>query len=152
MADETNTEPAVGAPGLPRVRDQQFRELYSNASFTSLGPFDVTITFAKTGDFGGQVVVVDQVSVAMSPQHFKSFCLSVTETLTAYETVFGALAIPDSDVAPTMLAPQIAKSIREARERAAAIRARLNLPAPATSSTEKKRPSRRSRGASQQKS
>jgi hypothetical protein len=92
----------------------------------------------------GQTVQVDQVSVTMSPQHFKAFCLSLNETLKAYESGFGALNIPESDTKPLRDAAQIGNLISEAREK------RLALEKSVTSnpsSTEKKRPSKRSRGA-----
>jgi hypothetical protein len=86
---------------------------------------------------------VDQVAVTVSPQHFKALCQSLNETLMAYESAFGELKIPESDTRPLRDASQIEKLITAARERMAVLRDE-----PITSSsTEKKRPSRRSRGA-----
>jgi Protein of unknown function (DUF3467) len=153
VADEPGTQPAAApVTGLPRIRDPQFREVYANASFTGMGPFDVTIIFAKSGDFAGQQMIVDQVAVTMSPQHFKNVCRAMNEALKAYENVFGALKTPDADLAPLRTAEQIEKVLREHRTKAAAIRQVAAPPGAssnvASSSTEKKPPSRRSRGAS----
>jgi len=145
MADQPNTQPTPVAGGIPRVRDPQFRETYANASFVGIGPFDLTLTFSKTSDFTGQPMQVDQVSVTMSPQHFKGFCRSLIETLKAYEKLFGDLKIPDTDTRPTRDAAQIEELIKVARSGGTV------LPAPKaeSSSTEKKLPSRRSRGGAQ---
>jgi hypothetical protein len=79
----------------------------------------------------------------MSPQHFKNFCRAMNETLKAYESVFGALAIPDSETAPAHTAEQLAGMLKQARERAAAGR----RPSDPISSTGTKPLSKRSRGA-----
>jgi len=95
----------------------------------------------RNADFSGQPVQVDQVAVAMSPQHFKALVKSLNETLTAYERTFGALTIPESDIQPTFNASQIEENIQAGREaRKAATEAMV-------SSIEKKPPSKRSRGA-----
>ena len=147
MADEPVSKPTAPA-ALPRVRDPQFREVHANASFTGLSPFDVTLTFSKATDFSGQQQMqVDQVSVTLSPQHFKGFCRSVNETLKAYENVFGVLQIPDSDTRPVTEAPQIEAMIRAGRTQKEEMRD-ASTPSSSAPSTEKPRPSRRSRGAS----
>jgi hypothetical protein len=146
MADQAPPQPT--APTVfPRVADPQFRDIYSNASFTGLSPFDITITFAKGTTVADHQVQVDQVAVIMSPQHFKGFVRSLTETLKAYESVFGSLSIPDADTKPLMDAAQIEKTIKDAR-----LRARPQSEPTDSSSTVKKQPSRRSRGASRRSS
>ena len=48
MADKSGTQSAPATiGGLPRIRDPQFREVYSNASFTGLSPFDITLTLSN---------------------------------------------------------------------------------------------------------
>jgi hypothetical protein len=117
-----------------------------------MSPYDVTLYFTKATDIGGgQNALVDQVAVIMSPQHFKQFCGSVTESLKAYENVFGELKIPEADVEPATKAEKIESMLIDARGKAAALRELINAPKP-TSSTEKKRPSRQSRGASRKSS
>jgi len=102
---------------VPRIRDPQYREIYSNISLTALSPFDITVTFQRSSEIvPNQVGVTDIVAVTMSPQHFKSFVKSVTETMAAYEEAFGKLAILDTDTAPSKTAPQIVQQIKEARE------------------------------------
>jgi hypothetical protein len=116
MVDEAQV--AVAA-SLPRVRDPQFREVYSNVSLTMLGGFDITLLFQKQTEIApGQSVVMDQVAVILAPQHFKALIRSLNETLTAYEKVFGALTIPDADTAPRKSAEEIEKIVRGARDRA----------------------------------
>jgi hypothetical protein len=115
-----------------------------------MGPFDITFTFAKAGDFSGQAMVVDHASVTMSPQHFKAFCRSMAESLKGYESVFGVIPIADSDAAPLHKAEQIEKLLQDTREKGAAARENLaatNMAiAERPSSTAKKQPSKRSRG------
>lgn len=154
MADGPVTQPTANAP-IPRVRDPQFREVYANTCFTGLSPFDVTLTFAKTTDMAGQALQVDQVSVTVSPQHFKALCRSLNQTMEAYEKVFGNLQIPDSDTAPTVSSEQIEKLIVQNRDKAranaaAAIAAATSSPTSVPSSTAKKRLSKRSRGGDQE--
>ena len=95
----------------------------------------------KNTDFTGQTVQVDQVSVTMSPQHFKALVKSLNETLTAFEHTFGALTIPDADIQPTFSASQIEEKIQIGRE------AKKEAMKAMASSTETKPPSKRSRGA-----
>lgn len=151
MADEANIQPMANT-GVPRLRDQQFREVYANGTFTGMTPYDITLFFTKATDIGGgQNALVDQVAVIMSPQHFKQFCRSVSKSLKAYETVFGELNIPEGDIEPATKAQKIESMLIEARAKAAALRSSINAPN-STSSTEKKRPSARSRGAARKSS
>jgi Protein of unknown function (DUF3467) len=102
---------------LPRARDPLYRELYSNSSVTMLGTFDITVLFQRQSELNpGQPVALDQVAVVFAPQHFKALVRSLNETLTAYEAVYGVLAIPDQDTAPRNNASDIEKVIRSARE------------------------------------
>lgn len=88
----------------------------------------------------------------MSPPHFKAFCRSIQETLTAYESVFGELAIPEADTRPTKDAAQIEQLVRTTRAAAQAAQASaVNPSSPSPSSNEKKPPSKRSRGAGKAK-
>jgi hypothetical protein len=138
MADPASSQPITS--GIPRIRDPEFREVYANASLTALSPFDITLTFAKSSDVAGQAMQIDQVSVTVSPQHFKALCGSLVETLKAYEASFGELTIPDSDIRPLRDAEQMAQLIKENRDKTAAAREAL-----ISSSTEKKPPGKRSR-------
>ena len=111
---------AAGAPGqsmAPRIRDPNFREIYSNGAITSLTPFDITITMQKTGEIApGQVAVVDLASLTMSPQQLKAFVNAIKETLSAYEQAYGVLTIKDRDVTPLRSAEQIVEIIETKRE------------------------------------
>lgn len=102
-------------------------------------------------DVAGQKILFDQANVSMSPQHFKNFCLAANATLEAYERVFGELKIPDSDITPPASVDQIEKMLLSAREQATAQRAvvvaSMNVGVTPPSSTAKKRPAKRSRGA-----
>jgi hypothetical protein len=112
-----------------------------------MGPFDVTVTFSKSQDVAGQTMVIDQGAVSFSPQHFKNFCLTAIESLKAYENVFGELKIPESDIAAVTSTEQIEAMLKAARDARRAIIAGASNPSRnASSSTEKKQPSRRSRG------
>jgi hypothetical protein len=95
----------------------------------------------RNADFAGQAVQIDQVSVAMSPQHFKALVKSLTETLTAYERSFGTLTIPDADIQPAFNASQIEEQIQVGRE------AKKEAMKAMVSSIETKPPAKRSRGA-----
>ena len=83
---------------------------------TSMGPFDLTITFQRMGEFApGQIGIIDQVAVSFSPQQFKALARSMTEVLGAYERSFGELAIPDLDTRPNKTADELEKMIASAR-------------------------------------
>jgi hypothetical protein len=116
-----------------------------------MGPFDITVTFSRMTDMMGQKVLFDQANVSMSPQHFKNFCLAANETLKAYERVFGELTLAEADIGPPASADLIEKMLLAARENAAASRsvqlAAMEKEATPPSSTEKKPPGKRSRGA-----
>ncbi|UGA47229.1 DUF3467 domain-containing protein [Bradyrhizobium quebecense] len=146
MADQLPSQPAISVnTAVSRVRDPQFRDVYANASYTGLSPFDLTLTFSKNTDFSGQMVQVDQVSVVVSPQHFKALVKSLSETLVAYEKVFGELKIPDSETTPALNAEQLEATIQSTR---AAQRAAAATGEPTASpANEKKPPAKQSRGA-----
>ena len=109
------------APQGIRARDPQYRELYSNASQTQIGPFDLTILFQKNSEiFPGAMGQTDLVSVTLSPQHFKGLVRSLNETLSAFETLFGALTISDADTAPLKNATEIVELVKSMKEKAIA--------------------------------
>jgi Protein of unknown function (DUF3467) len=114
MIDKTK---AIINANLPRIRDPLYREIYSNVSLTMLGAFDVTLVLQKQSEISpGQPAILDQIAVVFSPQHFKGLVRSLNETLTAYEAVFGALTIPDTETTPPNNALDIERAIRSARE------------------------------------
>jgi len=131
------------AAQFPRVRDPQYRDTYANSSQTNIGPFDVSILFQKASEIvPGQMGVVDQVSVTLSPQHFKALVRSLNETLAAYESAFGELHISDADTAPQKTALEIVGMVNDQRKvKNAAM----------SSSSEPPQPPKRSRGAAQEK-
>jgi hypothetical protein len=134
----------IASTNLPRARDPQYREIYSNASQTQLGPFDITLNFQRNAEITpGQLAAVDQVSVTFSPQHFKALLNSLNETLKAYETLYGELNIPTEETAPGSDAAAIVGILRAAKNRATAENA--------TSSSAPPQPSSRPRGASPEK-
>jgi hypothetical protein len=137
MTDPTQ----ITAPSQPpRGRDPQYREIYSNGSQVLLGPFDIAVVFQKTTEMAPtQMVLIDQVTVTFSPQHFKALVRSLQAAITAYEASFGALTISDADSAPSRSAEQIIAMVKSARE---------SGHLPILSSTEPPQPERRSRAAS----
>jgi Protein of unknown function (DUF3467) len=136
----TETQPASQ---VLRIRDPQYRDIYANNSQTNISPFDLSILFQKASEIApGQMGVVDQVSVTLSPQHFKALLRSLNETLSAYESVFGELNISDTDTAPQRTALEIAGLVNDQRKaRSAAI----------SSSNEPPQPSKRSHGVAREK-
>jgi hypothetical protein len=124
-----------------RVRDPQYRDTYANSTQTNIGPFDLSILFQKASEIlPGQMGIVDQVSVTLSPQHFKALVRSLNETLAAYENAFGELNISEADTAPQKTALEIVGAVNEQRKARHA----------AMSSNEAPRPSKRSRGAARE--
>ena len=111
-----------------------------------MSPFDVTIVFQKMSEIApGQPAVVDQASISFSPQQFKALVRALQATITGYESAFGALTIPEEDIAPTKSAEEIGSAIKEAR-RSAKEHAQTNL-----SSTEPPPPSPQSLASSRKK-
>src|SRR5277367_5885224 len=108
----------IPQPAAPvRARDPQFREVYSNASLTSLSPFDISVLFQKNTEIApGQYGPVDMVSVTFSPQHFKAVVRSLAETLAAYELSFGELKIPDEDTRPSKSTSEIVALVQANKE------------------------------------
>ena len=141
MADQ----PAPADPTLlaiPRVRDPNYREIYSNNNLIGMGPFDLTITFQKISEvIPGQTGAIDMAAVSMSPQRFKAFVKAMAEVLSAYENSFGALSISEEDTKPMRTASEIEEVVKKNRELVARATAKSD-----PSSTEKKPPSKRSRG------
>src|SRR5271168_589498 len=104
-----------------RAKDPQFREIYSNATLTSLSPFDISVLFQKNTEISpGQYGPIDMIAVTFSPQHFKSVVRSLIETLAAYELSFGELNIPDEDTKPLKDRTELAALVQSAKERARA--------------------------------
>ena len=80
-------------------------------------------------------------AVSMSPQRFKAFVKAMAEVLSAYENSFGALSISEEDTKPMRTASEIEEVVKKNRELVARATAKSD-----PSSTEKKPPSKRSRG------
>jgi len=142
-------DPTVAQPSLPvpRIRDQQYREVYTNSHLIGLGPFDITITFQRMSEImPGQPGYMDMVSIILSPQNFKGFLRAGSEVLKAYENAFGQLSIPDQETTPTRSASELEGMIQAARDAAAATLAKAK-----SSSTEPPPPSKQSHGASRKK-
>lgn len=141
-------ENAIPPGHVLRLRDPQFRDIYSNSSLTFISPFDLTILFQRTSEISpGQPGATDLVSVAMSPQHYKAFVKSANETLMAYEATFGRLEISEADTASMRNADEIQALLEGSRQQAMAARQAAVTP----SSTEPPPPSKRSRGAAPKK-
>jgi hypothetical protein len=120
----TNKEPAImRSEHTQRLRDQNYREVYSNNCMQSMTPFDIKLIFQKLSEIiPGQPALIDEVSVIISPPHFKALINSLTETLNAYENSFGHLTIPDAYTEPTNTASQLSELIKndlEARKKKA---------------------------------
>ena len=122
MANTDNPSPSTPVQQqLTRVRDPQYRDLYSNATMVGMTPFDLTVTFQRNGEIApGIPGSVDLVGVSMSPQNLKALIRVLSETFSAYEKVFGQVAIPDQDTRPTSDAIRIEAQLQEARSRVAA--------------------------------
>lgn len=113
---ETNAPPLQAQMQLPRLRDPQYREVYSNGNLVSITPFDISVTFQRIMDVvPGQAAAVDQVFVTMSPQNFKGFVNALQGVLTAYEQAFGNLTIPEQDTRPMRSPEEILAGIQAAR-------------------------------------
>jgi hypothetical protein len=132
---------------IPRIRDQQYRDVYANSHSMGIGPYDITITFQRMSEIiPGQPGFIDMIAIILSPQNFKGFVRAASEVLKAYENVFGPLAIPDQETTPTRSAIELEGMIKAARNAAAATIAKAN-----PSSTAPPQPSKRSRGVSPKK-
>jgi hypothetical protein len=142
------TEDTIPPGHVVRGRDPQFREIYSNSSQTHLTPYDITLLFQKNSEIvPGKMGSTDLVSVALSPQHFKAFVKSITETLAAYEATFGKLTISEADTAPLRNAAEIQTVLETARDNAR-VMARASI---SPSSTEPPPPGKQSRSAARKK-
>ena len=127
MSDKSNEN---AEPTILRVRDPQYREVYSNNVLVSMSAFDFNLTFSKNTEITpGQPGLVDQANVTMSPQQFKSLVRVLTDTLAAYEDNFGRLTIADSDIEPQLNKDDLSKFIAETRVKnlEARKKARLSL-------------------------
>jgi hypothetical protein len=101
------------APRQGSVRNQEFRDIYSNNTRIGISPFDFSLTFSTIVEpTAGMTVIEDQVVVRMSAQQFKAFLDSASKTMTAWEEVFGSvqLTIPERSV------EQITAGIRKLKE------------------------------------
>ena len=140
MADDRVN--AVSPP--QRIRSTQYRDVYANSTNLRMGPFDVTFVFGQLTEAppgSGITAVEDQVGITISPQHLKNLAFVFVETLRAWEEAFGEIPLPADATLPKFKASEIAEKLRQGikAEFAAGI------------SSEKQRPSRRSRAASEKK-
>lgn len=76
------------------VRSPDYKDLYSNYTRVGVSPSDLNIVFSRIGETSNnQPLIEDLVMVRMSPQQFKVFVDHVVKTMTAWESVFGEVAV-----------------------------------------------------------
>lgn len=153
--------PTVIAGQVPRIRDPQFREIYSNVTSGRIGPMDITIVFSRMVELApGQPVIADQCEITMSPQQCLAVFNQLKQTIDGYQKVFGELTMPEDTVRSTLSSEQMSNLLNAAITRAASARRELAASimdqavpqtAPATSSTEPPPPSKQSHGAAPKK-
>lgn len=139
MVEEAEEED--GGNGVERTRSSTYATVYSNRVNVRIAQFDIALTIAQVvpGQTGA-AVVEEHFTVMMSPHHFKALVRAATNSLNVWERTFGEVTIPD--MAPEHSAEKVIERIR-AKMKA--------ITGGAASSTEKKRPSKRSRGAAREK-
>ena len=99
MAD---VSPSTAPTGIPRIRDPQFRDIYSNIITGRMGPVDISLMFSRIVEIApGQTAVSDQCEITLSPQQCLSMIKILTGTMDAYQQVFGKLNPPKSAITPS---------------------------------------------------
>jgi Protein of unknown function (DUF3467) len=87
-----------GTPGPAQVthanRGPDFVDLYANASRVGITPFDFSMVFSRTSEIAPGVPFFEELAVVrMAPHQFKVFVETMNSTLTAWESVFGAIPL-----------------------------------------------------------
>jgi hypothetical protein len=131
MADEGRV--ALKPKKRPQVRAEHYRDIYANACVVSVGHYDFNILFNQVKELDGEQVAESQTKVYLSPQQFKALTLVCVNSLEAYEKVFGEQKLPPHFKPRADLVELLAASVSLRSE---------------DTSTEKKRPSKRSRDVS----
>jgi len=126
-----------------------------------MSAIDITLVFSRAIEIApGQPAIADQCEITMSPQQCLAVYNAVKQTIDGYQSAFGALNIPEGNVASTLTASQISELLKETAVQSEAVRQAFaasviadsasRMPT-ATSSTEPPPPSKRSRGAARKK-
>ena len=136
MESNSNAVSVTKIDDLPRRKSEHYRDFYANACNVRLSPYDFVITFLQNKEIAGEIFVEELAAATLSPQQFKALVVVASNTLKAYESNFGELQLPATFV-PRM---DMEEKLREAITSHAA-----------TSSSEPRRPSARSRAASRKK-
>jgi methionine synthase II (cobalamin-independent) len=94
-------------------RSPNYISIYSNQSRLGITPWDISIIFATTDDFGaGKIEIEDQATIRLSPQHFKALCSSFAAVLKAYEKQFGVVNVnSDTMVSEVELSDALEKTM-----------------------------------------
>jgi Protein of unknown function (DUF3467) len=96
------SEVRVESSGWPNpVRSPHFQTIYSNASRTSVSPWDISLLLGQMSlSSSGTSSIQELVQVIFSPQQFKALATAFTNTVVAYEAQFGQI-----NVNPGLLQP-----------------------------------------------
>ena len=82
---------------VPRIRDQNFASIYTNAIGVIQSTFDIQLLFShvqlQPTEKGGKLIV-DRGIVSMSPHQAKALAELLSETLKQWEASFGEIKIP----------------------------------------------------------
>lgn len=135
----------IGEPVRERptnVRAADYRYLYANNCILSPGAFDFSITFAQVRPDGeGGLINEAQVTVVVSPQHFKAIAKQFQENLQGYEEFNGEIGLRGAKEIPETVHKRLQQLIAATRGKA------LKMLDASDETTEQKQPSPPPRGA-----
>jgi hypothetical protein len=75
------------------VNSPEHKEIYANGTMVRMSPWDIGIIFSQQK---APNIRENQVTLTMSPNHFKAFASAMKKTLEAYESQFGTINVPEN--------------------------------------------------------
>ena len=144
----------LGEASIATIRSPEWKYIYANNVAVSPSTFDVTLVFSQVRDAGEGKGLIneEQVSIVVSPHHFKILSQHIERAVKQYEELNGPINIVDQvPPIPTDAVPKLKALIEDMRKRTIEAMQATVKPIDVASSSQPPPPAKRSRGAQKKK-
>jgi hypothetical protein len=117
MADQAPPTQVIAQPGMAFVRSPEYRAVYANGSQVRITPWDIALSFSRLTEIVPGLLGQEQiVDVTLGPAQAKAFVISMTETIKAFEEVFGEIKLDPVMMPDVEIIHAIVNNVKEKME------------------------------------
>jgi lambda repressor-like predicted transcriptional regulator len=104
MPDPTNAGPAQEQ--LETVVSEKFSKIYANSVNLDMTPWDFSLIFGELKKSGNTMIIEQNISIVMSPQHTKALANVLVTQVKEYERLIGEIKLPPQPQAQVPTEPK----------------------------------------------